>query len=52
MAEENILPCEGKLRFSTQKEANSAAVVALHQRGTKLKTYKCSYCGWWHLSSS
>jgi hypothetical protein len=46
------LPCEGKLRFATQKEANAAATVARHRYGSKLKVYHCLHCGWWHLSSS
>lgn len=46
------LACEEKLKFATHKEANGAAVVALHNHGTKLKAYKCRDCGWWHLASN
>jgi hypothetical protein len=52
MNDDPTLPCEGKLRFATQKEANAAGVVAEHQHGTKLKVYQCRQCGWWHLASS
>ena len=50
--EQAELPCKDKLAFDTQKQAQAAATVALHQRGIKLKTYVCRYCGLWHLSSS
>lgn len=45
------LPCNEKLKFDTQVEANAAAVVAEHQHGTKLKSYKCTHCDLWHLAS-
>jgi hypothetical protein len=48
---EMALPCDGKLVFDTQKEADTAANVAEYQRGIKLKSYRCRYCGLWHLSS-
>lgn len=46
------LACNDKLKFSSFKEANAASVVANHQRGTKLKAYRCKHCEWWHLASS
>jgi hypothetical protein len=51
MEEENVLPCADKLAFDTQKQAQAAATVALHQYGSKLRAYQCRYCGLWHLSS-
>jgi hypothetical protein len=51
MEEENLLPCADKLAFDTQKQAQAAATVALHQHGSKLRAYLCRYCGLWHLSS-
>ncbi len=45
------LPCAEKLVFDTQAQANAAALVADHQRNIKLKSYKCKYCGLWHLAS-
>jgi len=50
--EDEPLPCSEKLAFDTQKQAQAAATVALHQHGTHLHTYVCRYCGLWHLSSS
>lgn len=47
----DVIPCSEKLAFDTQTEANAAAVVAEHQHGTKLKSYKCKHCGLWHLAS-
>lgn len=44
--------CDGKISFSTQKEANAAAVLAEHQRGVKLKSYHCKHCKLWHLTSA
>jgi hypothetical protein len=49
--EENELPCAGKLVFDIEKEARAAATTLEYQRGVKLKAYKCSHCGLWHLSS-
>jgi hypothetical protein len=51
MEEETVLPCADKLAFDTQKQAQAAATVALHQHGTTLRVYRCRYCGLWHLSS-
>lgn len=43
--------CEDKMSFNTKQEAETAAVVAKHQRGSELKVYRCSKCDLWHLSS-
>jgi hypothetical protein len=43
--------CDDKMVFDTKAEAESAAVVAEYQRGTKLKVYRCRDCHLWHLSS-
>jgi len=50
--QETQLPCSDKLAFSTQKEAETAAIVAAHQYGSVLKAYRCRYCDLWHLSSN
>ena len=52
MDESNLLPCSEKLCFDTQKQAATAATVAQHQHGTKLKVYKCKHCNLWHLASN
>lgn len=44
--------CAQKLVFNSRKEAEASAVALEHQRGVKLKAYKCRHCGLWHLSSS
>lgn len=49
--EAELLACADKLAFDTQKAADAAAVVADYQHGTKLKSYKCRYCGLWHLAT-
>lgn len=49
--EDNILPCSEKLAFDSKKAADASAVAIKYQRGTKLKAYKCQYCGLWHLAS-
>jgi hypothetical protein len=46
------LPCHAKLAFDSKKDAQAAATVALFQHGTKLKVYRCKYCGLWHLASA
>jgi hypothetical protein len=50
--ERPALPCAEKLPFVTAEEARAAAVLATHRYGSKLKVYRCRYCGRWHLSSS
>jgi hypothetical protein len=51
MKSERINTCNGKMAFDTEKEAQTSATVAKHQRGTDLKVYKCKSCDLWHLSS-
>jgi hypothetical protein len=47
-------PVSGKQMHSSEREANAAAK---HRMGDKqstpiqLRTYKCMYCGAWHLTS-
>lgn len=43
--------CANKMAFDTKKEAENSATVVEHQRGTKLKVYKCRDCNLWHLAS-
>jgi hypothetical protein len=50
--EDDSLPCSEKLAFDTQKQAQAAATVALHQHGASLRVYVCRHCGLWHLSSN
>jgi hypothetical protein len=44
-------PCDDKMAFDTEAQADAAAVVAYHQRSIKLSVYQCHECGLWHLSS-
>lgn len=46
-----VVPCSKKLSFDTRKQANAAALTALHQRNVKLKSYHCQYCELWHLAT-
>lgn len=46
------LPCAEKLAFETIKAARATATVSEHRYGSKLKVYKCRYCGLYHLSSN
>lgn len=50
--EETQMPCSDKIAFDTLKQAQTAATVAGHQHGAKLKAYRCRYCHLYHLSSS
>lgn len=45
------LPCSDKVVFNKQADANAAALLAEHQHGIKLKSYKCKHCNLWHLAS-
>ena len=49
--DQDELPCQHKLAFLTQAEAQAAATVDAHRHGTKLKAYRCRHCHLWHLSS-
>ncbi len=40
-----------KIESRRKQQAEAAAVVAKLQHGTKLKVYKCTKCGLWHLAS-
>lgn len=47
----NDKKCAEKMAFDTKVKAENSATVVEHQRGTKLKVYKCRYCHLWHLAS-
>lgn len=47
-----VLPCADKLVFDTKAQAQASAVALAWQRGSKLKAYRCTHCGLWHLSSN
>jgi hypothetical protein len=51
MTDDQELPCKDKLVFDHKRGAETAALVAMHQRGVKLKAYQCRYCQLWHLST-
>jgi hypothetical protein len=43
--------CEWKVQYPRRKAALTAAgMLARFCEGGKLRVYKCSYCGWWHLT--
>lgn len=47
-----LLPCEGKNRYSTQKEAQGAAEFhMLENMNIELEVYECATCGYWHMTS-
>lgn len=50
--EDNKLPCDEKMVFETQDEAENLAVAVDWQRGTQLRAYRCRYCHLWHLTSA
>jgi len=53
MDEENMrLPCADKIAFTSQKEAQTAATLALHRYGSHVKPYLCTHCQLWHLASN
>lgn len=45
------LTCKDKAIYKNQSEANAGAIVAESMHNIKLKSYKCSSCGFWHLAS-
>jgi len=47
-----ILPCDGKMAFDSQAEAEANALAVEWQHGGALKVYRCKHCSLWHLSSS
>ena len=44
--------CSDKMTFDSKQEAIVTATVAAHQRGAKLRVYKCRQCQLWHMASS
>jgi hypothetical protein len=49
-----ICAVSGKRMYATQGEANSTAAHRMGDRDAapaQLRTYKCLYCGSWHLTS-
>lgn len=43
--------CNKKAIYKTKAEANGAGLLAEHQHGVKLRSYKCKLCSFWHLAS-
>lgn len=50
--ETEILPCAEKMVFDTSEQAEAVGRAAEWQYGGALKSYRCRYCGLWHLSTS
>jgi len=48
MEETQDKKCENKMVFDSEKQAQTAATVAAHQRGIKIKPYLCRECELWH----
>jgi hypothetical protein len=48
-----LCPVSGKRMYADESEANSTAAHRMsEERGpAQLSTYKCEYCGAWHLTS-
>jgi hypothetical protein len=49
--DEAVLPCQDKMAFDSQDEAESSALAVDWQHGEKLSVYQCKHCELWHLSS-
>jgi len=52
--EPRTCPVTGKRMYPNEREANSTAAHRMHDKDTgptQLRTYKCLYCGSWHLTS-
>lgn len=46
------LPCEGKNRYETEKDAQDGADFHMLEDMTlNLAVYHCPYCGHWHMTS-
>jgi len=41
-----------KTRFATEAEANRVALQVRLEHGHDLGTYRCAFCGGWHLGST
>jgi hypothetical protein len=48
--ESNANTCDAKTPYLTQDEANRIAHY-VRKRGKIVKTYRCSHCACWHLTS-
>jgi len=45
------VPCVKKHGYTAQWSAERAAERCETKRGVRLRTYRCPYCGMWHLTS-
>ena len=52
MEEERRRSCTSKRRYRTDKAAGVAAAHASISSGDKLRTYRCVFCGGWHLTKT
>ena len=49
-----ICPTTGKRMYASEAEAKATAAHQMSQKeseGMQLRTYRCLYCGAWHLTS-
>lgn len=49
-----ICPVSGKRMYASERDAGATAAHRMKDRAsapTQLRTYKCLYCGAWHLTS-
>lgn len=44
--------CNDKAIYKSKAEADAASLLAEHQYGVKLRSYKCKQCNLWHLASN
>jgi hypothetical protein len=51
--EPQLCPVSGKRMYADESEASSTAAHRMSEAAgpTQLSTYKCEYCGAWHLTS-
>lgn len=42
--------CTGKIQHPTRRAARAHAnALRCHQLATRMDTYRCTYCGFWHV---
>lgn len=50
--QKDSLPCQDKMVFDSQAQAEANALAVQWQQGEDMVAYSCQYCRLWHLSTN
>lgn len=46
------MSCHHKIKYAGKKQALEGMIAEMKKRCVQLYVYKCTYCRYWHLTSS